>query len=253
MGYIYSILNKKTNKSYIGQTTSTIKERKRKHWNLLRTNQHYNSYLQHSFNKYGEKNFEIFPLIKCEDKDLDKYEDIFIKLFKTKYNQNGYNIRDGGQFRLTQEMKNKMINSNRKRVENVLQIDPNSLKIVKIWPSQSSASKAFNNANIHLSCKDKGRIVKGYYWILEKDFNDAWKPHIDKHSKPIITINKKNIITNIFKNQNEAMKQLHVDLRYKLNKTIIRNGQELLILPITQEEYYKYNIGTCIDYPREEE
>ncbi len=65
-GVVYQITNLKNNKFYIG-STSEFKVRKRKHLWDLRNNKHVNSYLQNSYNKYGEEFFEFKILIECED------------------------------------------------------------------------------------------------------------------------------------------------------------------------------------------
>ena len=253
MGYIYSLLNTVTNKSYIGQAVN-LKERKRKHFEALRGNRHFNQHLQSSFNKYGEKVFKFFPIFECEDKDLDYYEDLFIKLFKTQNDEYGYNIRDGGRFHLTENMIQKMTASNQNRVENVLQIDPDTLQIVKVWPSQSQVMKKFPvHVNVHLSCKDKGRLMGGYHWIWEKDYDENWKPYIHSRSNPVIAIDNHHVIKYIFPNKRAAEKELHTDRKNMNDKQITRDGQTLTLLVISRDEYYQYKVGTCIDYPREEE
>lgn len=250
---IYSIRNIVTNKCYIGQA-SDFSERKRKHFTALKGNYHYNQYLQHAFNKYGIENFEFIELIKCSEEELDHFEDVFIKLFDTKNHQKGYNIRDGGRFHQSAEMIAKMTKTNQDKVENVLQIDPNTLQIIKVWPSQSSVMKNFPiSINVHQSCKDKGRLMGGFYWIWEKDFSPTWKPHIDLHSHPMIAVDEQNIILYIFRNKREAEKALHTDRKNMNGKVIKRDGKKITLLEISHKEYYEYQIGTCIDYPREEE
>lgn len=59
MACIYKIENKVNGKIYIGSTVRPFYIRKYEHLSSLRDNIHYNSYLQRSFNKYGEDNFEF--------------------------------------------------------------------------------------------------------------------------------------------------------------------------------------------------
>lgn len=63
---IYCILNKVNLKRYIG---SAVKFNRRKNYHLskLRKGNHENSYLQNSWNKYGEENFEFLILEKISD------------------------------------------------------------------------------------------------------------------------------------------------------------------------------------------
>lgn len=53
---VYTIVNMVTEDFYIGSSVN-IEERLRTHFKSLRSNTHYNSFLQRSFNKYGEKAF----------------------------------------------------------------------------------------------------------------------------------------------------------------------------------------------------
>ena len=41
-----------------------------------------------------------------------------------------------------------------------------------------------------------------------------------------------------------------IDRKIKNNIFLNFEGEEGRLIQITQEEYYKYDIGTCIDYPR---
>lgn len=76
---IYVIINKINNNEYIGSTID-FSRRKRTHLNLLRKGEHHSNYLQNSYNKYGEDNFEfkileyvgeVNLLIEVEQKWLD--------------------------------------------------------------------------------------------------------------------------------------------------------------------------------------
>lgn len=96
IGYIYQIINKVNNKRYIGQTTN-IEERKYRHFNSLRKNQHHSQKLQRAFNKYGEENFNFIwdtyeiqnqqELLRLEQQTIEKFDS---------YN-NGYNCTWGGE------------------------------------------------------------------------------------------------------------------------------------------------------------
>ncbi len=92
---IYYIRNIQNNKRYIGQTID-FDRRKHEHFKNLRNNTHVNDYLQHSFNKYGEQNFEFKRLLTCETKGLNTWEQFFIDAFHTKDKRFGYNICDAG-------------------------------------------------------------------------------------------------------------------------------------------------------------
>ncbi len=58
MGHIYIFRNKVNGKVYVGRSDRKEYQRKREHYYELRHNDHGNPYLQASWNKYGEENFE---------------------------------------------------------------------------------------------------------------------------------------------------------------------------------------------------
>lgn len=64
MACIYQIKNLINNKIYIGSTIRPAYKRKYEHFSDLRKNKHCNTYLQRSFNKYGEQNFKFIILDK---------------------------------------------------------------------------------------------------------------------------------------------------------------------------------------------
>jgi group I intron endonuclease len=85
---IYYIENTITKKGYIG-SSKNIDRRKTEHFRELRKNKHVNKYLQHSWNKYGEKNFKFFIVITCPKEYIFKLEQWFLN--KSNYNCE-YNI-----------------------------------------------------------------------------------------------------------------------------------------------------------------
>ena len=72
-------------------------------------------------------------------------------------------------------------------------------------------------------------------------------------NNPVIAIDDNCIIRYIFPNKRVAEKELHTDRKNMNHKQITRDGQTLTLLVISRDEYYQYKVGTCIDYPREEE
>lgn len=91
---IYKIENMVTGKIYIGQTVD-YEKRKNSHINDLRSNRHGNSYLQNSWNKYGENSFEFTVVVECAMEHLDDLEIQYIRQLGT-LAPNGYNMTKGG-------------------------------------------------------------------------------------------------------------------------------------------------------------
>lgn len=82
---IYKIANKINGKIYIGKSLD-VKERKYSHFYKLRKNEHGNQYLQVSFNKYGEENFEFSIIEFVADNLLNIREIYYIDTLKPEYN-----------------------------------------------------------------------------------------------------------------------------------------------------------------------
>lgn len=106
---IYKITNLINNKVYIGQTSTSMKQRMSEHLrhNLLP--------IDRALNKYGIENFEVEVIDEANSKEeLNQKEIYYIK----KYNcirPNGYNLTIGGKattgYRNTDEAKRKMSNT----------------------------------------------------------------------------------------------------------------------------------------------
>ena len=86
---IYAIVNKITNKKYIGMTDN-IDRRIKQHFTALRDSKHINSLMQNDFKDMND--FDIEILDKCWSKEdaLDE-ESYYIKKFKTENIEYGYN------------------------------------------------------------------------------------------------------------------------------------------------------------------
>ena len=108
-GIIYLIENKINNKMYIGQTTDKNGFDGR-YQNDLYKHTH-NEYLKRSIHKYGIENFKIdkeFDFAYSK-KELDKLEDMYIKMYDTTDRRYGYNRRGGGSTgKMSKETKKKM-------------------------------------------------------------------------------------------------------------------------------------------------
>lgn len=85
-GYIYLVLNKLSNKIYVGK-------RKGKFTSSYKGS---GKYIQAALKEYGSNNFDVFPLMYCEcADDMDDYEKYWISFFRD-LNYDMYNIAPGG-------------------------------------------------------------------------------------------------------------------------------------------------------------
>lgn len=80
--YIKCIVNKKV---YIG-SSENIEGRFKQHLAKLNNNKHHNSYLQNSYNKYGEESFKLGVITICKPEELLKFEQFYIDKNKHLFN-----------------------------------------------------------------------------------------------------------------------------------------------------------------------
>ena len=113
-GVIYVIRNKINNKLYIGQTTEKGGFGRRYRYNLAKNT--HNKHLKSSIQKYGIENFEIdeeFDIAYSKE-ELDKLEDLYIKIFNTTNQDYGYNLKYGGSSGKCSEQLKEQMSQNRK-------------------------------------------------------------------------------------------------------------------------------------------
>jgi group I intron endonuclease len=95
---IYMIKNLTNEKIYIGQSVD-IQKRFWDHKRELKYKTHRNSYIQRSWDKYGENNF-LFEIIEEYPRELlNERETYWIKFYKSNNSTHGYNTNDGGDSR----------------------------------------------------------------------------------------------------------------------------------------------------------
>lgn len=93
---IYCISNLDTGKRYVGKSIN-IENRFEEHIRELRNNSHFNSYLQHAWNKYGETRFEFTVLEVCSENCINEREKHWINHFGGFTSDMLYNLAEGGE------------------------------------------------------------------------------------------------------------------------------------------------------------
>jgi group I intron endonuclease len=88
---VYLIRNVVNGKLYVG-STQNFKFRWQTHQSLLKRGKHHSWKLQKDFNFYGIDSFEFKPLLICEIKDLEFFEQRTIEKFNVV--SDGYNVSD---------------------------------------------------------------------------------------------------------------------------------------------------------------
>lgn len=117
---IYGIQNIVNNHIYIGKTGMNFGDRWDAHRALLRGGKHFNQYLQRSWDKYGEDNFDFIIIEECMTEELDDKERYYIQLYRDM--DLAYNLADGGEGgsflgkHLSEEAKRKIGDKNRKHM-----------------------------------------------------------------------------------------------------------------------------------------
>lgn len=182
---IYRITNLVNNKQYVGQS-SNLYQRLCQHKSDLRSNRHSNKHLQNSWNKYGEDNFK-FEIIKlCDIEQLCEMENYFLSLVEAKLRFNVGEIAEspflgqkhrleskikisnsklGKKIRRSEEHKQKLREIGRKRSRSVMQIQPETNLIIKIYSSLKSAeSDGFVVSQISMCANGHIKTHKGYVW-----------------------------------------------------------------------------------------
>ena len=101
---VYVHINKINDKRYVGQTNNI--ERR---WRSNGVDYKNSLYFYNAIQKYGWNNFEhIILKDNLTKEEADKWEKYYIDFYHSRYNENGYNIREGGNRQLSEETRQKL-------------------------------------------------------------------------------------------------------------------------------------------------
>lgn len=114
---IYKIINKINGKYYVGSSNNILGKKGRwyKHKNSLDKNKHPNDYLQNSWNKHGENNFEFLiieeiestkqKLLKIEQKYLSIAKNEQDKCYNLNFEASGGELSEYSKIKISQKIK----------------------------------------------------------------------------------------------------------------------------------------------------
>ena len=199
---IYCIENIISSKKYIGQS-KCINERWKNHISELNLGHHHNSYLQNSWNKYGEKGFKFYVLEFCSNDKLNEKERYYIDYYNTLDRNYGYNLKSGGQDTnyLTIEVKEKLSSSIRNSYLNSNLKEKRKSDALIQWSDPAIKEK--------ITGKNNGMYGKNHSKEAKEKISKALKgrPSPKRNTTPVICIE----LDRIFKDATIASNELSID------------------------------------------
>lgn len=183
---VYKHTNKENGKVYIGITSQEPKRR----WQNGAG--YYGTYFYNAIQKYGWDGFEHEILLDGLTKEqAEEIETDLIAKYGSANRENGYNVSLGAKYEKIRLGVKKYGKENH-RSQSVNQIDPKTMKIVKIWESQNMAAETLgiNRKGITKNCLGQSKTYMGYIWeYADKDFEKPKKYEVGKY--PHTKIQKK--------------------------------------------------------------
>ena len=203
-GVIYLIRNKVNNKVYIGQTTGNFNSRYK--GNLYKNT--HNPHIKNAIDKYGLDKFyidEAFDVAYSKE-ELDKLEDMYIKLWRSCDSRYGYNKMFGGSCGLhTEETKYAM----RLKQRELSGVKVVCVTIGEVFDSIADATRKYNVCSSEIISCCKKKIAKAGYinktplqWLYYKEYIKGEKPLILKDTRVICTTTNE-----VFSNMQECVKK----------------------------------------------
>jgi len=220
---IYRIINTINNKFYIG-SANNFYVRWHLHISRLRKNKHNNSYLQSSFNKYGESSFLFEVIEECEPKILIEREQYWVQTLNPNYNIRTVAASNIG-LKWSQEAKD------RKKAKypprKIYEYDLNG-NFIKEWRCALEASKelSYTYSSINFNLNGKFNKCKNSIFRYEKlEKIDAYtqkRPDVVRKTY-VIQRDKSGKVLQIFKGSKECSKALGYNNHTKVASLIFHS------------------------------
>lgn len=162
---IYQIRNLVTNQIYLGSASRTFYYRWHLHRFHLRKKDHHCKHLQNSFNKYGEENFEFEIIEVCGTEVILEREQYYLDTRKPEYNTVKFAGHTLGYKATPEEVRRNQL-SNAHLAKKIVQIDIESLEIIKVWDSINQAVKFLqcDRQSINFCLNRTYQFGKGFIW-----------------------------------------------------------------------------------------
>lgn len=160
---VYAIKNLNNGKMYIG-SSKDIGARWKHHINSLNKGTHHSRYLQNSWNKYGGGSFSFSVLEYCNEESRLEREQYYLDFKKPQYNMSEKAHAPIG-VKVSDETRMKMSNNSTWK-KAILQIDKNTMEVIKEWESANLAGKtlSIDSSSIRKVCRGEMKSYKGFIW-----------------------------------------------------------------------------------------
>ena len=240
-GVVYRIIFP-NNKSYIGVTTRTFKDRLSDHKESIKDGA---QVIYKAFRKYGFENvkFEILAHSKTKDELFD-LELFYINEFKSNHWNHGYNMTSGGEGRNnskhSKETIAKMSGSNNHGAK-INEIIAENIKID--FSNGMTSSEIMKKYNISKGIV--GNIKTGRDWKhVRPDLNEIIKPK--SKNNDIVNIHVPNIKQMMF----DGYSNNEIAEKFNLKPATIANIRRLTVYKHILPEYNDYIKSTCTEFKR---
>lgn len=164
---VYKIIFNSYDKIYIG-STCRWPYRKTEHLTTLKSNKHFNQYLQRVFNKLGEECIKIEPIEFCDKKNINEREQYWIDFYDSTNPNKGFNLvklvnsRGTLGYKYTKKQKEKISAATKLRMQKKEEREKISITLAKKIKKDKSSFGGKFAAKTFLLISPDGKNVEIY-------------------------------------------------------------------------------------------